>query len=285
MPDCTETRGRPDRAARRRRRPGAVSHIQAHQKRWEVTENPVSREHRFGFDGRQRVNQESLLGARNLDVTCIRQMNAMASMAQQGRSLKRLTDHRSGGRRAKRLGDMESSSTCTSRTTRGSAAHKPWLNSHGISFQKRPGGRFAPEQGASPPDSLSRNCKYNRSGLLPGRSIGSDPNHDYRAPIQVDISPCPQQNAGSISHPGILLAWCVVRDQYPGNRRGAYCDRAVFSHQSPRRRTAVGCRDRPSASRALRRATGWLSRAAGAARAVGRTRTSRPAGRCCPLWR
>jgi hypothetical protein len=124
------------------------------------------------------------------------------------------------------------------------------------------------------PDAIA---KYNRRGLLAARARGSNPNHDHRSPIQIDISFCPQQNAGNISHPGILLARGVIRDQDPGNRCGAYRDRSALSHHSPRCRP-VGCGGGPSATRALGRAAGWLSSTS----AVGRARARRPAGRCCP---
>ena len=75
--------------------------------------------------------------------------------------------------------------------------------------------------------------------LLCSSTRGSDPNHEQRAAIQLDILSGPQQDAGSIRHPWIALPWCVVRHQDPGDRRGADCYLSGFGYDSPRRWATV----------------------------------------------
>src|SRR5258707_4038247 len=45
--------------------------------------------------------------------------------------------------------------------------------------------------------------------------------HHLCAAVQLDILLCAEEDAGSLSHSGILLPRRIVRQQHAGNRRGA----------------------------------------------------------------
>jgi len=80
------------------------------------------------------------------------------------------------------------------------------------------------------------NCRLLRS---PAR--GSDAKHHLRAAVQLDILLGAEQDAGSLSHPGILLARRIVRQQHTGNRRSGDGDVAGSGYDGPRRGGTVSC--------------------------------------------
>jgi hypothetical protein len=81
----------------------------------------------------------------------------------------------------------------------------------------------------------------NECRLLRCPARGSNAKHHLRAAVQLDILLGAEQDAGSLSHPGILLPRRIVCQQYTGNRRGGDGDVAGSGYDGSRRRSAVSC--------------------------------------------
>ena len=56
--------------------------------------------------------------------------------------------------------------------------------------------------------------------LLRSSARSRDAKHHLRASVQLDILLGAEQDARSLSHPGILLPRRIIRQQHAGNRRG-----------------------------------------------------------------
>ena len=96
---------------------------------------------------------------------------------------------------------------------------------------------------------------HNQCGLLRSSARGSNAKHHLRTAVQVDILLGAEQDAGSLSHPGILLPRRIVRQQHAGNRRGSDGYVAGSGDDGPSCGGSVFCRSPGACTSALRRAT------------------------------